>query len=731
MRKMSGYDFSQVQNLKKVICEILDRLMEGDDVNDVLKADGKLENKSCVQVISKCNICNFETKVPSALKSHRETIHKVVDLSSPKCSHCNFISTGVVSLKAHEIEKHSKEKAINCLNCDFVTNLEADLKDHIRVKHKSGKRRNENITSTSLSPPFKKKEIDFLVNNEVEMLEIESDVNPKDQIFENRIEELEGQVEKLKAQSMKEKIFQNELVEQISFLRKSSVHSNIPEHLSPVLKEHLPFLHGFKMRYNAKPDGACLTNCLAVHLYENEEQGPKCRQKIIKHMTENWSFYKEEVIYPYTEKIGVGDSSKTVVINNDDEMIAFLATEDALKIYSNSQEVHAIANYFNISLHIFSFGKDDQNWYTIEPNPQMVASDVKWNTDMYLYHSKHSHYDLLVRSDSRIADMSLIAGLSNGGLSNDSSECQEKQETNNKHSKIFPRQGNLVVLSDSPKEDPVKDDQEKCEGEDIENCVSEELVTDSMDSDLHQSSFTSKLVEASKSLLNVHIDTTQTQKHPCNKCDKTFERKVEVDIHLIKVHGPDASVPQSNCNDCSFQPSCLSDLIKDLSATGHLPAQSQSDKRNIIKDFKQCYTCSKVFDGYHSLMNHRKSEHPSNKKCRYYPEKCKFGSQCWYVHDDKTDVDSERVSDAWFKCKSCDESFKEKGNLEEHKLKNHAKVQPSKSNFQDVSSGEGFQQPVVNHPPDQLSKMFSIISELAKKMEVLEKKLEKSTVPMC
>ena len=39
---------------------------------------------------------------------------------------------------------------------------------------------------------------------------------------------------------------------------------------------------------------------------------------------------------------------------------------------------------------------------------------------------------------------------------------------------------------------------------------------------------------------------------------------------------------------------------------------------------------------YYDLMEHRKEEHPSFKKCRYITKgECMFSSnECWYLHED-------------------------------------------------------------------------------------------------
>ena len=95
-------------------------------------------------------------------------------------------------------------------------------------------------------------------------------------------------------------------------------------------------------------------------------------------------------------------------------MIDFLRSEDALKVFSNTQEIMAMANMYNITIDIFTYGGPENRWSRIGPDPEMVGSAEerlgRLVHDMALYHSLDTHYDLLVRSDSRLALLGLLAG---------------------------------------------------------------------------------------------------------------------------------------------------------------------------------------------------------------------------------------------------------------------------------------------------------------------------------
>ena len=81
-------------------------------------------------------------------------------------------------------------------------------------------------------------------------------------------------------------------------------------------------------------------------------------------------------------------------------------------VYSNSEELLAIANLFNIKINIFSYHGKEGNWNQVCPDPIMATSAEvkfgKWAPDMSLYHSLDTHYDLLLSDNSRVALLGLL-----------------------------------------------------------------------------------------------------------------------------------------------------------------------------------------------------------------------------------------------------------------------------------------------------------------------------------
>ena len=67
-------------------------------------------------------------------------------------------------------------------------------------------------------------------------------------------------------------------------------------------------------------------------------------------------------------------------------------------------------------------------------------------------------------------------------------------------------------------------------------------------------------------------------------------------------------------------------------------------------------------------MTHRKSEHPSVKKCRYFlNNQCKFSTTtCWYSHQENNES-GKTVHPLNFTCNECEQTFSERNELMKHK----------------------------------------------------------------
>ena len=243
---------------------------------------------------------------------------------------------------------------------------------------------------------------------------------------------------------------------------------------------------------------------------------------------------------------------------------------------------------------------------------------------------------------------------------------------------------------------------------------------------------------------------------------------MELDSHKHKKHGPREKPCEWNCNDCAFQANSPNELMNHLKLTAHQPSQDIKEKRKLFREYKQCYTCKLEFDGYWNLMEHRKSVHPSIKRCRNFPGgKCGFGNECWYVHEEQLmDIDesfndeSKRMITK-YKCNICDADFESKDWFMKHKKTSHEghvpacekfakdicsrsddhcwyihllgketpsskdKKSPENQNSQ-LNQQQVFQEASVNpFPPDHLmQKMMEAMNMLCTKVEIMEKRMQ-------
>ena len=190
-----------------------------------------------------------------------------------------------------------------------------------------------------------------------------------------------------------------------------------------------------------------------------------------------------------------------------------------------------------------------------------------------------------------------------------------------------------------------------------------------------------------------------------------------------------------------------------LKLTGHQPSQSKQDNRRAFKDFRKCYTCEMEFDGYYNLMTHRNKTHPSNRKCKNYPGSCPHGSKCWFRHVEPMDSESSVTNEILitkFKCNLCEYTCQDKSSFMIHKKQVHKETVKNCEAFRDgkcfrndtecwfihssiskprienkQQNDQVFQQATSDPvPPDHMSRIFWMFTNLSRKFENMEKRLD-------
>ena len=244
-------------------------------------------------------------------------------------------------------------------------------------------------------------------------------------------------------------------------------------------------------------------------------------------------------------------------------------------------------------------------------------------------------------------------------------------------------------------------------------------------------------------LFDVHVKKHQENqsKHKCKECDLGFATVVHLKNHKRNHHQDKTEkINQYNCEDCAFQGENGVELKNHIQRTKHTPSEFK----------EECYTCKKEFTSYWLLMNHRKTEHPSNKKCRYFQiDQCRFNAEsCWYKHITEEEKESDQSQE---KCNQCELYFKTKSDLMKHKKSIHSEKVTTCRNYrqgvcnngddncwfsherqtkekdamneesQENENEQVFQKVQEKTPPDQISILLDMIKKISIQVERLER----------
>ena len=199
--------------------------------------------------------------------------------------------------------------------------------------------------------------------------------------------------------------------------------------------------------------------------------------------------------------------------NTEKELLEFLRSDESLFVYSNHQELQATANLYDMNINVFTYGGDFERWTKITPDPKMVAeADAKIGKlipDMALYHNLDSHYDLLVKDDSRLAFLGLLAGASSHNFENKEASNMEKvdqtDQANTEWETVTRKRKGMGI----PKQ------AEKLLEEEQENTAKEISLEEEID------------VMVAKQLCNkktnqqesIDVENKQTSMYDCDRCD--------------------------------------------------------------------------------------------------------------------------------------------------------------------------------------------------------------------
>ena len=644
LRKMSDSDYLFVEKLRDIIICMIDKYLQEENSNE--KACHKRSRGQ--ENLYTCNICDWKTRFEPALKGHMKRIH--AENSDIKCPNCPFKTSSKATMMVHTRISHREtmkrqKSTYQCKRdkCESTFDSEEKLKSHIENQHVRPSTVLETESPTS-SPPRKKLEehvedaADEVLDLDDMEIVVENELSINLQL-QKKIRELEIVVKNLLEEKAENEICMSKLKRNMEELKNQPSNKEIPQHLSSVHPIHISKLKGFKMIYKTLGNGRCLENSVAVHVFENEDEGEKVKKLVTNFMADNWNnYFKNKIPLPYKETVGVGKLSKTVEIKTEEEMLTFLRSEDALFVYSNRKEVLSIASLFNINIKIFTYNGKEGWWSEVGPDPELASvAELAANVapDLYLYHNLDSHYDLLVKDDSRLAEMGLI-GRAPISTSFNCNVCDKAfQDTNQLETHILGKHSEEKAdgwekVKEKRKKNRksiekllVEEDEEKKFFEKELNELEDDLILFDGKSSGHRRTDPQTEAESikdnesikcpkcpskleSKGLLDAHMNSSHAHAKAieCNLCDKNFQDDMELAKHMKEEHEKE-NFQEWNCDSCPFQANEAEELMNHLKATTHQPSPV-IDKKILYREYTRCYTCDLEVDGYVNLMNHRK-----------------------------------------------------------------------------------------------------------------------------
>ena len=106
-------------------------------------------------------------------------------------------------------------------------------------------------------------------------------------------------------------------------------------------------------------DGTCGLKCLAVHLGLDESEGPNLSKEFNNHLSKNREVVSRFISFPKTITKSRGKMSETYEDTYEDRnrFFDFLLTDEATYMWRESEDMIAMATYFNIPIEVIKIVK--------------------------------------------------------------------------------------------------------------------------------------------------------------------------------------------------------------------------------------------------------------------------------------------------------------------------------------------------------------------------------------
>ena len=164
--------------------------------------------------------------------------------------------------------------------------------------------------------------------------------------------------------------------------------------------------------WSAEPDGACGSTCTAIHCHKDKKLGRYVRRNINGYLYEFWPFFKPYFQFPLEVKVGLSNKK----FENESSFLEFLKNDSQSGLmWMDHFGLQIVSNMYQISVHILTTGviglkEPSARWTHLEPDTRLSSFSTihKGLPDMWLLHVDETHFDLLIRKDSDLADIGSI-----------------------------------------------------------------------------------------------------------------------------------------------------------------------------------------------------------------------------------------------------------------------------------------------------------------------------------
>ena len=208
--------------------------------------------------------------------------------------------------------------------------------------------------------------------------------------------------------------------------------------------------------------------------------------------------------------------------------------------------------------------------------------------------------------------------------------------------------------------------------------------------DLHMQSFHNDVKDAkdgltisdqqgpTKLITECQNGETKKKKYHCKKCDKTFSKKLTLQMHVKCVHD---KVKNHKCDKCNKAFGYRMHL-KRHSFLHKTKSKKDSNPKNTVKKHtelqkQKCEKCNKTFNkavslNKHIMLLHNMKLNENSIQC----ERCKK----WFSHRNNLDrhIRNKHGNAQKYKCDKCERAFKQTQNLDRHILYVHGKAHNKK-----------------------------------------------------